>query len=992
MLVTNTESVSKVAPAAASSSSSSSSSYLSTAASLARSGDKRSRRTEMHSSDDGDGSERKLTRLKKLQKRYASYSPPEESQYIMVENVKFPKYYRGGHAKDLDMSEDERPMTPERKKSTSENGSPMLDEKGRPRRARVRPESFINYRQENEIKTPEKDDPYEDFIHWIKLAGHPHWPGIKLSDDGFDALNDLNKIKLEKEIDRLRSIGANPVAVQFLGNRGRCGVARDDGILPYSENFDQCFKPPPSSKDLAGFRRAVEEADELILKERAKALNSSQCAICRSHVVTPKAVDALVRGFDDTRKDTDDPMRCEICFDVVHATCTEGQGEFIVGFGCRERPEWWCPKCVALAPFSLKARIHEEERTGTTVLSRANKRGVSVRVGLGIGTTGKKLKRKCDSNSSDGPASKKSRANGSGARGRPPGAKRLGRPPGKRSSTPTRNGASSSIASAGGKRRAASAPSRDVHDDSCFVCGDGGVLLVCDFPGCSRSYHKYCLRGHEFEAEDELEGKIWHCPWHVCAFCAEKEDLEGGSGSEVQNLGRKRTNATPPALSTIERSVAIELAEDLPSSSEIWHEDTGFLRCASCPTALCQRHHNETRPVFAGLTHVTPMAIWRRYRKGFFKCVHCAGVSINGTNVDPSPLVDLSQQIHRVWSRIVNGNEHVCSVLMQPVHESIVPEEAVDVFRKLRDDKGVTSLINIRSKVWRLEYTSWEAFKEDLDHLVALARSAYGPKSALLRETLESFPLIVQKAFNVHRDEMSAIEESLLKLNKDALGGAFHESKGNGKTDKSKDAISPLRSGILYPSVVCSERNIPQPRPNARKRSVVEWENYLANVSFSKAKKLADLGKKPARDEARGICAALVKAADVVGEFKLSLPPSKQTIDELLEQQSTILRSALRSTAFLRNAVNKTLEGFTDPLNGPPEDQVCFGELRIAAEYKSIAENLKTRNEQLITMLGLERQARRAAEEKLEELMDKESKRTGAPVEERLRKTKKTKQ
>jgi hypothetical protein len=29
-----------------------------------------------------------------------------------------------------------------------------------------------------------------------------------------------------------------------------------------------------------------------------------------------------------------------------------------------------------------------------------------------------------------------------------------------------------------------------IEDDRCFVCGDGGRLVLCDFPGCPRVYHQ----------------------------------------------------------------------------------------------------------------------------------------------------------------------------------------------------------------------------------------------------------------------------------------------------------------------------------------------------------------------------------------------------------------------------------------------------------------------------------------------------------------------
>lgn len=52
-----------------------------------------------------------------------------------------------------------------------------------------------------------------------------------------------------------------------------------------------------------------------------------------------------------------------------------------------------------------------------------------------------------------------------------------------------------------------------VHEDDCFICGDGGELLMCDKGGCSKCYHKGCLGG-----DVNVRGK-WICPWHFCDEC-----------------------------------------------------------------------------------------------------------------------------------------------------------------------------------------------------------------------------------------------------------------------------------------------------------------------------------------------------------------------------------------------------------------------------------------------------------------------------------------
>ncbi|TVU32039.1 hypothetical protein EJB05_23755, partial [Eragrostis curvula] len=50
----------------------------------------------------------------------------------------------------------------------------------------------------------------------------------------------------------------------------------------------------------------------------------------------------------------------------------------------------------------------------------------------------------------------------------------------------------------------------------CFICFDGGNLVVCDRRGCPKVYHPACVKRDEsfFRAR----GK-WDCGWHICSIC-----------------------------------------------------------------------------------------------------------------------------------------------------------------------------------------------------------------------------------------------------------------------------------------------------------------------------------------------------------------------------------------------------------------------------------------------------------------------------------------
>ncbi|GMI74487.1 Needed for RDR2-independent DNA methylation [Hibiscus trionum] len=63
----------------------------------------------------------------------------------------------------------------------------------------------------------------------------------------------------------------------------------------------------------------------------------------------------------------------------------------------------------------------------------------------------------------------------------------------------------------------AKAPSRKKsEEDVCFICFDGGALVLCDRRGCPKAYHSACV-GRD-EAFFQSRGK-WNCGWHLCSNC-----------------------------------------------------------------------------------------------------------------------------------------------------------------------------------------------------------------------------------------------------------------------------------------------------------------------------------------------------------------------------------------------------------------------------------------------------------------------------------------
>jgi hypothetical protein len=50
-----------------------------------------------------------------------------------------------------------------------------------------------------------------------------------------------------------------------------------------------------------------------------------------------------------------------------------------------------------------------------------------------------------------------------------------------------------------------------LHHDECFLCNDGGELVMCDM--CPHVYHLDCV------GLDSMPKGTWRCPWHCCSEC-----------------------------------------------------------------------------------------------------------------------------------------------------------------------------------------------------------------------------------------------------------------------------------------------------------------------------------------------------------------------------------------------------------------------------------------------------------------------------------------
>ncbi|KAA8536046.1 hypothetical protein F0562_028524 [Nyssa sinensis] len=57
---------------------------------------------------------------------------------------------------------------------------------------------------------------------------------------------------------------------------------------------------------------------------------------------------------------------------------------------------------------------------------------------------------------------------------------------------------------------------KTIEEDVCFICFDGGDLVLCDRRGCPKAYHPSCV--NRDEAFFRAKGR-WNCGWHLCSSC-----------------------------------------------------------------------------------------------------------------------------------------------------------------------------------------------------------------------------------------------------------------------------------------------------------------------------------------------------------------------------------------------------------------------------------------------------------------------------------------
>lgn len=122
-------------------------------------------------------------------------------------------------------------------------------------------------------------------------------------------------------------------------------------------------------------------------------------------------------------------------------------------------------------------------------------------------------------------------------------------------------------------------PNQDTFpgDDLCYLCRDGGNILLCDNNGCCKVYHPECLH------MDKLPPDSWQCPHHFCHQC--KTPF-----GEVLGQGLPKQSPSASSNSTTSTSTSTSSSSQQQQQSASGKPQVPAMYCTTCTTAYCVQH------------------------------------------------------------------------------------------------------------------------------------------------------------------------------------------------------------------------------------------------------------------------------------------------------------------------------------------------------------------------------------------------------------------
>lgn len=494
-------------------------------------------------------------------------------------------------------------------------------------------------------------------------------------------------------------------------------------------------------------------------------------------------------------------------------------------------------------------------------------------------------------------------------------------------------------------------------EEKCLVCGFGGELIVCEFTGCTKVYHQFCLGTYAFPKDEDA---TWFCPRHTCAMTGEREACE-----DAEKATSKLKHASP--RKTVVRKL-------------LW-------KCNECPLAIS----DEAMPQL-------PHGQIFSKRARIFLCPYCY--------LNAPPKVQLAKILERIWSTLATNRQGMpfCGPLLCGV-ESIddQPKEC-----PMRMD-----LFKILARIRRLEYEESAMFSRDIDEVVANALDLIANRSLPLMEAAKTLTVIRNQQFSIHQPKLIFLDNKIRRAQiahkdgQDGKGdsitqwplrwrqecGPFEDKYYARLEAKSLDewtafvSAAPLfvngddfESRKVAGAYISDELSGSEDAPQ-RHSGLIEsrspslgFANETSNfptatrtepvLSLSEGTDvmlaLGELARPEFGNRKRKVGGEQAKELDNLDAREFFLSPSTSEMQHMFTQQSTLLRGALEAHSTLQRS---WLISQQDMLGLGGNNGFSVGEGRLAAELRLANKNLRQRlrnKDKLVDQLTSDHMALRA--------------------------------
>lgn len=143
-------------------------------------------------------------------------------------------------------------------------------------------------------------------------------------------------------------------------------------------------------------------------------------------------------------------------------------------------------------------------------------------------------------------------------------------------------------------------------DDLCYICKEGGKIIMCDYPSCTKGYHCFCvsscfssscaafssIASSSMGVAPVIDEKIvWFCPSHYCVQCSCVESFPSkrsskSSAKTMESHAVEDDNLHENLLDNVVQNLL--LPRDFPVQDITCIASCKLKKCSECTMSMCE--------------------------------------------------------------------------------------------------------------------------------------------------------------------------------------------------------------------------------------------------------------------------------------------------------------------------------------------------------------------------------------------------------------------